>query len=117
MVATMTMPRRTSVPAQRLQERRVFPRKEFHVDVQALRMDHSIPALRQPSVTLALRDLSLGGLSAISSTPLLQGERVSVQFPQKGTIGGWDVIGRVLRCSPSALGYRVALEFDPLPAA
>jgi hypothetical protein len=30
---------------------------------------------------------------------------------------GWDAVGRVLRCDPSGLGYRVAVEFDPLPAA
>ena len=85
--------------------------------MQARRVDHTIVARREPRLTLALRDLSLGGMSAFSTSPLLQGERLSVHFPQLGTLGAWDAIGRVLRCDPSAMGYRIAVEFDPLPAA
>ena len=115
MVALLKMPRRL-VPGNNA-ERRMFPRKEVEAQVQANRVDHTIPAHRQPKVMLALRDLSLGGLSALSPMPLQQGERVAVHFPQMGAMGGWNAIGRVLRCVPSALGYRVAVEFDPLPAA
>jgi hypothetical protein len=82
-----------------------------------MRHDHTIDALRQPQLSLALRDLSLGGLSAISQTPLGPGERLTVFFPPQGTTRGWDAYGRVLRCEPSGFGYRVAGEFDPLPAA
>src|SRR5688500_15714067 len=101
-------------------ERRLFPRKELHIEVQGKRLDHSLPALRQPHLTLALRDVSLGGLSAISPTPLQSGERVSVSFPH-GWSGGslqraWDAAGRVLRCEASGLGYRIAVEFDAMPA-
>ena len=95
----------------------MFPRKEVHADVEANRTDHSIAARREPHLTLALRDLSLGGMSAISSLPLAHGERLQVHFPRIGTIGGWNATGYVLRCSPSALGYRIAVEFDPIPAA
>ena len=114
MVALLRMPRKL---AGKPDERRVFSRKEVHAEVQANRVDHTLAARRQPRVTLALRDLSLGGMSAISPMPLEQGERVAVHFPPLGDMGGWDAIGRVLRCVPSALGYRVALEFDPLRAA
>lgn len=99
------------------EERRVFPRKEIKARVESVRIDHSIPALQQPQLTLALRDLSLGGLSAISDTPLQSGERLTVFFPPQNGRGGWDALGRVLRCAPSAMGYRVAVEFDPMPAA
>lgn len=98
-------------------ERRMFPRKEIHSRVQGRRMDHSVSAHRQPFLNLALRDLSLGGLSAISQGPVELGERVAIFFPPQGANRGWDAYGRVLRCEPSALGYRVAVEFDPLPAA
>jgi hypothetical protein len=30
---------------------------------------------------------------------------------------GWDAYGRVVRCDASTFGYRVAVEFDTLPAA
>ena len=62
-------------------------------------------------------DLSLGGMSAVSQIPLNRGERVTFFFPPQGAMRGWDAYGRVVRCDPSAMGYRVAVEFDPLPAA
>ena len=115
MVALLKMPRKL-VPGGN-DDRRMFPRKEVHAEVQANRVDHTLVAHRQPKVTLALRDLSLGGLSALSPMPLQEGERLAVHFPQIGPMGAWDAVGRVLRCVPSALGYRVSVEFDPLPAA
>lgn len=99
------------------EDRRVFPRKEVHADVETRRVDHSVAARREPRVTMALRDLSLGGMSAISPTPLNSGEKLTVFFPPLGSLGGWDAVGRVIRCMPSALGYRVAVEFDPIPMA
>ena len=115
MVASRNMPRRATYA--KVDERRVFPRKEIHAQVHANRPDHIMEARPQSKLMLALRDLSLGGLSAISPMPLDQGERVTVCFPRTQEMGGWDAEGRVLRCVPSALGYRVAVEFDPLPAA
>jgi hypothetical protein len=120
MVALLKMP--SSAPALRITEesgaeRRMFPRKEVHARIEGKRLDHSIMAHRQPHISLALRDLSLGGLSAISHGPVERGERISVFFPPQGPKRGWDAYGRVLRCEPSALGYRVAVEFETLPAA
>jgi hypothetical protein len=115
MVALLKMPRPFEVESE--QDRRLFPRKEVHADVQTNRIDHSVQARRDPKLTMALRDLSLGGMSAISPAPLSRGERINVQFPALGTHGGWNALGRVIRCMPSALGYRVAVEFDPLPMA
>jgi hypothetical protein len=98
-------------------DRRVFPRKEVHAELHVNRIDNTLPALQSPKLTLYLRDLSLGGMSAISPMPLEHGERLSLHFPRKGTIGGWDAVGHVRRCVKSALGFRIAVEFDPLPAA
>ena len=115
MVALLKMPAQQSDAY--WAERRMFPRKEFHAEVQGHRVDHSLPARQKPRLTLLLRDLSLGGLSAIADNPLDKGEHVSVSFPALGARGGWGAFGRVIRCDPSGLGYRIALEFDPLPAA
>jgi hypothetical protein len=98
-------------------ERRLFPRKEVHAHIQGKRLDHSIPARREPFLNLALRDLSIGGLSAISQARVERGERVSVFFPPQGVHRGWDALGRVIRCEPSGFGYRVAVEFEPMPMA
>ena len=98
-------------------ERRMFPRKEVHAHIQGRRLDHTIPARREPFLSLALRDLSMGGLSAISQSPVQRGERVNVFFPPQGVQRGWDALGHVIRCEPSGFGYRVAVEFDPIPMA
>src|SRR4051812_18785014 len=98
-------------------ERRVFPRKELSAEVQGRRLDNTLAALRQPVLRMSLRDVSAGGLCAISDTPIAAGERVTISVPGRGIFGGWDAYGRVIRCSPSGTGYRVAVEFDRLPAA
>ncbi len=98
-------------------ERRMFVRKETHGRLEGKRMDHSIPARQSPHVSLALRDLSLGGMAAISDQPLNAGERVTVFFPPQGVNRGWDAFGRVIRCDQGHFGYRIALEFDPIPMA
>jgi hypothetical protein len=95
----------------------VFPRKPSDARVQGVRVDHSIAAHRQPQLSLAVRDISVGGLSAITATPLQAGERLNVYFPSDSSQRGWDALGRVIRCEPSAMGYRVALQFDGLAAA
>ncbi|MGH7178530.1 MAG: PilZ domain-containing protein [Tepidisphaeraceae bacterium] len=116
MVALLKMPQQFGADID-YAERRMFPRKEIHAHVDGKRLDHSLAAHRQPQLALALRDVSLGGLSAISQTALETGERLTVFFPPQGASRGWDAYGRVLRCEPSGFGYRVAVEFDPLPAA
>ena len=98
-------------------ERRMFVRKEVQARVEGRRIDHSITARQQPHLSLSLRDLSFGGLAALSDQPLEAGERVAVFFPPQGSNRGWDAYGRVIRCDPGYLGYRVAVEFDPMPKA
>ena len=98
-------------------ERRIFPRREVNGCIESKRLDNTIDALQEPRLSLHLRDLSLGGLSAISPTAVKRGERNSVFFPPQGPARGWDAYGRVIRCDPSSMGYRIAVAFDPLPAA
>ncbi len=115
MTATLTMP--TLKITDDGAERRIFPRKEAHGHIQGRRLDHTLPARREPILNLALSDLSLGGLSAISQTAVSKGERVTVYFPPQGVHRGWDALGRVIRCQPSSFGYRIAVEFDPTSLA
>jgi hypothetical protein len=115
MVALMKMP--ASLPTESWEDRRMFPRKEIQAAVEGRRIDHTLQARQTPKLNLMLRDLSLGGLSAISDHPLSAGEHITVFFPKLGLQRGWDALGRVVRCDPSGMGYRVAVAFDPLPAA
>ncbi len=112
MVALLNMPKGFQIKES---ERRVFPRKEVQCRVQGRRVDHSVAARRSPFLSLSTRDVSVGGLAAMSSAPLDPGERVSVFFPPEGINRGWDAYGRIIRCEPSAMGWRVAIEFDPSP--
>ena len=98
-------------------ERRMFVRKETHGRVEGKRLDHSVPARQTPHISLSLSDLSFGGLAAISDQPMNAGERVAVFFPPQGAARGWDAYGRIVRCDPGHFGYRVGIEFDPLPLA
>jgi PilZ domain len=99
-------------------ERRVFPRKEMASEIEGRRMDHTIEARRFPRLSLSLRDVSLGGLAAFSEVPINQGEKLAFTFPSTTPAShAWDAVGRVLRCDQSSLGYRIAVEFDPLPMA
>jgi hypothetical protein len=96
---------------------RMFARTEQKIVAEAHRLDHSLIAHRQPRLRLAVRDLSVNGMSAISEQPVEKGEHVGVSFPAEGGRRAWGAYGRVVRCEPSATGYRLAVEFDPLPAA
>ena len=115
MVALLKMPNRFTAAAR--DERRMFPRKEVQYHVEARRRDHSAVAQQHPQLSLTLRDLSLGGLAGVSDVPLESGERISVYFPPQGASRGWDAHGRVIRCFWNGNGYRVAVEFDPMPMA
>jgi len=117
MPGNMRIPVESANSSKQGAERRIFPRKEISTSVQGIRVDHTIPAYHQPRLSLSLRDISVGGLSAISPTMLQSGERLSVIFPPESGRMGWDAYGRVVRCEPSTMGYRVALEFDQLQAA
>ena len=69
-------------------ERRIFPRKEINARIEGRRLDHTIDARQQPQLSLMLRDVSLGGLSAITDRPVSRGERISVFFPPQGPARG-----------------------------
>jgi hypothetical protein len=118
MVASITAPSGALSITGSGAERRMFPRKEVNVRIEGRRLDHSVEARQQPQLSFMLRDVSLGGLAAMSNAPVCRGERITVFFPPEGPARGWDAYGRVIRCEPShAGGYRVAVAFDPLPAA
>src|SRR6478672_11689688 len=82
MVALLKMP--FGHAAARDDERRMFPRREYHNRVQGCRLDHTIQARQQPYLSLAMRDLSAGGLSATTHARLDLGEQIAVFFPQQG---------------------------------
>ncbi len=115
MTATLKMSDR--VEAGDYDNRRTFPRMEMRARIEGRRLSTSVEARQQPHLSLSLRDLSVGGLSAVSQMPVQSGERLSVFFPPQGAQRGWDAYGKVIRCEQSSMGYRLAVQFDPLPMA
>ena len=87
------------------------------VRIRGRRLDHSLPARRQPCVELNLEDWSVDGLSATSDSPLMWGERLVVQLPGRHGLPAWTAMGRVVRCNPNSDGYDLDVEFETLPAA
>jgi hypothetical protein len=117
MVALLKMPSLSEQGYESASERRIFERKDVRYRVEGRRLDHTVTARRQPHLSLSLRDLSVGGLSAVTDVPVEPGESLAVFFPPQGIRSGWDAYGRVIRCEPAVMGYRIAVEFDGLPAA
>lgn len=98
-------------------DRRVFPRTDCNEQIEVRRTDHSIIARQQPRLEMEMRDVSVGGCCAISDVPVNAGERLAVRVGRKGLAAGWHAFGKVVRCEVSGTGWRVAVEFDALPAA
>jgi len=99
-------------------ERRLRGRGPDTSCAEALRLDHTLAAYRNPRISLSVCDLSDDGMLALSDVSLICGEHLGVSFPSQPQSCGWDRFGRVVRCEPGPLGrYDVAVEFDCLPAA
>ena|SRR5687767_1390984 len=105
-------------PGPRLvRDRRLFQRVAKPVTAEARRLDNTLMARRQPRLTMNVRDVSVNGMSAVCEQPVIMGEHLSVVIAGEQGSRGWGAFGRVVRCEAGELGYRVAVEFDPLPAA
>ena len=115
MVALLKMPLRQ--PLAHDDERRMFPRNDCHRRVQGCRMDHTIAARRQPYLSLAMRDISAGGLCATTHARLELGEEVAVFFPPEGSTAGGTPAATSSAASRRRSGYQIALSFDHTPLA
>jgi hypothetical protein len=98
-------------------ERRIFSRIPAEVPAEARRLDHSLHALRAPRLRLDVQDLSLSGLCAHSDQPVMRGEHLAIHLPPRDGLPTFSAYGRVTRCQPTGSGYKLAIEFDRLPAA
>lgn len=97
--------------------RNVFPRKAAPTPIRGRRLDHTVPARRQPAIDMTLVDLSTDGLAATTEQLLMWGERLVVQLPARNGLLAWTAMGRVARCEANSIGYDVSIEFERLPAA
>ncbi|QNN22080.1 PilZ domain-containing protein [Planctomycetales bacterium ZRK34] len=108
-------------------DRRRCDRHDLGGCVTAVRRDHDMRIHRRPVCSLRLRNLSDGGIGAISDIPLSPDERISVYFQPHGADQGFELVGHVVRCQPlragqtdkdlPVTGYEIGLRFDPATAA
>jgi hypothetical protein len=92
-------------------------RRSAQVQASGKRLDNILPARQNPRLRLKVRDISTGGLSALSDKPVLEGEHIAVQFPAPFGVPIWSAYGHVVHCEKGPKGYRLSVEFDPRPAA
>lgn len=119
-----SIPQHNEAPAYRFDRRR-GDRHPVGGSATGMRRDHDVRAFERPVCSLQMRNLSHGGLAAISDTQLMPHERISVFIPAHGGDGGQELHGHVLRCisltkaESTAYGsaYDVAIRFDAIKAA
>lgn len=97
-------------------ERRRHARRLVRVDAEARRLDNTLAAQRSPRLPMAILDVSEGGISAMSKSPVLDGERLAVLLPP-GTGLPTRIFGKVVRCQPRGDRWFLAIRFDAIPAA
>ena len=61
--------------------------------------------------SLVLRDMSETGLGATSQEPLAPGAGITVFFPPHGPERGFDLCGRVIRCTQHHAVYEIGIQF------
>lgn len=96
----------------------LYPRHDSAPNVvDGRRLDHSLCARREPRARLAVHEYDCDHATATSDIPLLYGEHMMLRFPARAGRAPWNAFGRVVSCEADDEGYRVTIEFDPLPAA
>jgi len=99
------------------QDRRQFKRFAMAFVAQARRDDLAalaatpVPPRPEQSLTLELRDFSLGGVGATSPMPLRPDEKLTIFMPPFGTRPRTELTGRVARCQRRGESFEVGIEF------
>lgn len=89
-------------------DRRTFPRRPAHGTIDGI-----ISAGHDP-IHVELRDLSVCGVGGFTNRMVARGASVVLSFPPEGLDCGFNTRGKVVRCEPSATGYRIGIQFDRL---
>lgn len=89
-------------------DRRMFARRPAHGTIDGL-----VTSDHEP-IHVELRDLSVGGVGGYTNRAVSHGASVMLSFPPEGMSRGFNTRGKVVRCEPSATGYRIGIQFDRL---
>lgn len=89
-------------------ERRLFVRRPAYGSINGI-----VTSDHQP-IRVELRDWSVGGVGGYTNRMIHRGASVMLSFPPEGFNKGFNARGKVVRCEPSATGYRIGIQFDQL---
>ena len=89
-------------------ERRLHPRTQMHMPVQAIRLD---PDAGDVVEHMEMVDISRGGMGAASSTSFYPGQRIVLTLPAPG-LSVRSVCGIIRRCVKQEGRYRLGIEFE-----
>jgi hypothetical protein len=93
-------------------ERRRRRRNTIAGRVTALRATADMPETRTRICPLQLLNMSDTGLAAVSQEPVELNTSIAVFFPPHGPEQGFDVYGRVVRCTPRDYGHELGIQFE-----
>lgn len=93
-------------------ERRDTDRKSISGRVTVIEAWGEAESQQNKIASLTLKDISDGGLGAISQEPIPLKTRVTVFIPPHGPERGYDLYGQVVWCARGDKGYEVGVKLD-----
>lgn len=93
-------------------ERRDTDRKSISGRVTVIEAWGEPESPQNKIASLTLKDISNGGLGAISQEPIALKTRVTVFIPPHGPERGYDLYGQVVWCARGEEGYEVGVKLD-----
>jgi len=89
-------------------ERRMHPRTQVRMPVQAIRLDPDGGDLVH---RMEMIDISRGGMGLVSNRSYYPGQRLVLKLPAPG-MGVRSICAVVRRCRPDGERYRLGIQFD-----
>jgi len=89
-------------------ERRMYPRTQVRMPVQAIRLDPDGGDLVH---RMEMIDISRGGMGVLSGRAFYPGQRMVLQMPAPG-MGVRSICAVVRRCRRDGEQYRLGIQFD-----
>jgi hypothetical protein len=98
-------------------ERRTNGRRSVSGRVTAVSTEKSVEGNRNRICSLVLRDMSDTGVGVWSQEPLDPDTSVAIFLPPHGAERGFDLIGKVARCTQRDFGHEIGIRLEPRQAA
>lgn len=98
-------------------ERRTSDRHVIAGRVTAVRSEPGPDGHRNKISSLVLLNMSDGGVGALSQDHIAPDSRIAIFFPPHGADRGFDLFGKVVRCTPRETGHEIGICLEQRAAA